>query len=92
MALTNVATPKFTVGSVSSQLSNNLTPTQLQTRLSNLDLTSSTAVYQEVSRCNDRCSGNDVDVSVSALSRNPDDQNPITTIQVSFHDDSTAGS
>jgi hypothetical protein len=91
MALTNVTTPNFTVGSVSSQLSNNLTPTQLQNRLSNLDLTSSTAVYQEVSRCNDRCSGNDVDVSVTALSRNPDDQNPITTIQVSFHDSDSTG-
>lgn len=83
MSIRMTKSTEVTVGTFQNQLSNGLGVSQLESTLQNLDVSDSTAVAKEVRRCNRRCSGNDVDVDVSAI-KTINGASSVSNISMSF--------
>jgi|GEM_PF-2043024 len=91
MGFQNVRDVVFVVDRFDDALRSNLTATQLTSTLLALNLNDAGAVHAEVRRCNNRCNGNDVDVSirtVRATGRNLED---VQNINVKFTISDTVG-
>lgn len=56
-----------TLTSFKDELQDGMSVCELEKRLKALDPNDADAVAKEVKRCNNRCNGNDVDVSIKAL-------------------------
>ncbi len=84
MAFTDVRDTQIAVRQFS--LSNGVSVADLQRRITSLNINDAGAVQAEVKRCNNRCNGNDVDVSVKTLALTPDGtgQLPSQTFSVKF--------
>ena len=91
MALVNVEGEYLIVGSFTDEFeSGSLTLTELQNRLTSLDLNNDEQVGTEARRCNNRCNGNEVeaDVKVSPMlaggGSGGDQDNPGETFRLAF--------